>query len=357
MPWTGPNFIRHNEDYSGATVWQSDAAASILIQSVRHDYHDFDIANGIDACLNKNGANSPTANIDWGGFKTTNHGAGAAATDVAIFGQTITAASLDSGTNVLTLTRATGGDVTVDLSALAVGGSTSDFARYSNALNPFQGSAYFAGAAGVGLKNILTILDPLTLSGTTYTWFLEALTSTTSEWANTAGATFGFSGNAGAATLKVNGATVWTTASLPASTFTGVLTQTGGPYTVTGTWAINAPWTFTSPNLKLPAFLWSAGVGGTTWNAGPIDATTLAFTDPSGLSPLLYVIDAAPIAGAYLQIGPTAKRVWDQGSLRVLASGTPTGGEANNLALVLTGGTQGLWCNVSGTWTKIIAGP
>ena len=83
----------------------------------RHDTHDKDLADGIDACIHKGGQNSPTANISWGNFKITALGDGSSASDAATYGQTITGASYTTATDVLTLTRATG-DVTVDLTGL-----------------------------------------------------------------------------------------------------------------------------------------------------------------------------------------------------------------------------------------------
>lgn len=116
MPWSGGNFGRTNGTYSGAAVWQSDLGASVKIVASRHDTHDKDLADGIDACIHKGGQNSPTANISWGNFKITALGNGAAATDAATYGQTITAASWTAATDLLTLTRAVG-DLTVDLTA------------------------------------------------------------------------------------------------------------------------------------------------------------------------------------------------------------------------------------------------
>ena len=358
MPWGSGHFTQKvgpSPIFTGPTVWEQDAAAGILIEAARHDYHDQDLADGIDACLNKNGANTAAANINWGGFKITNLGNGTTATDAAAYGQVPISLTLDSGTNVLTAIKADGSVFAVDLSALAVGGSTTDFARYSNALNPFQGSAYFSGAAGVGVKNALTILDPLTSSGATYTWALSANTATSADWANTSGAVLNFSGNAGTATLKVNGSPVWTAATLPASTFTGALTQTGGPYTVTGTWAVTGPWTFTSTNLKLPGFLWSAGTGETTWTVGPDSGTELSFTDPTGLAPLIYTVDSSTVAGGYLQLGTAAKRVWDRGNLPTLLVAAPSNvtGNDGDGAFVVSGADKGVWVKVSGTWTKI----
>lgn len=80
----------------------------------RHDTHDKDLADGINDCIHKGGQNSATADISWGGYKITGLAAGTAATDAANYGQTITGASWDFATDVLTLTRAAG-NVTLDL--------------------------------------------------------------------------------------------------------------------------------------------------------------------------------------------------------------------------------------------------
>lgn len=61
MPWSGGVFTRTNGTYDGATVWASDAAASVKIQSSRHDTHDQDLANGINACVARDGSNTVTS--------------------------------------------------------------------------------------------------------------------------------------------------------------------------------------------------------------------------------------------------------------------------------------------------------
>lgn len=70
--------------------------------------------------MHKGGQNSPTADIAWGGFKITALANGAAASDAATYGQTITGFSWDVGLARITATRAAG-NLTVDLSGL--GGS------------------------------------------------------------------------------------------------------------------------------------------------------------------------------------------------------------------------------------------
>lgn len=73
MGWSGGVFTRSNGVYSGATVWAQDEAASVDIEAARHDTHDQELATGIDACLTKDGSNSPSSHLSflntalWGG--------------------------------------------------------------------------------------------------------------------------------------------------------------------------------------------------------------------------------------------------------------------------------------------------
>lgn len=104
MPWAGGTFTRTNGTYSGAAVWQSDAAAAIKIRADRHDTHDQDLAQGINNTLTKDGQNSPNQHISWGGFKITSLGNGAAAGDAVNKGQMDagdTAANANANTRVL----------------------------------------------------------------------------------------------------------------------------------------------------------------------------------------------------------------------------------------------------------------
>ena len=87
MAWAGIIVTRTNGTYSGSAVWQSDAAAAIKIRADRHDTHDQDLAQGINNCLTKDGQNSPTTNVSWGGFKITSLAAGVAAGDAVNKGQ------------------------------------------------------------------------------------------------------------------------------------------------------------------------------------------------------------------------------------------------------------------------------
>ena len=71
MGWSGGTFTRTNGTYSGASVWASDEGAGIGIEAVRQDTHDQDLAQGINACLAKDGTNSATADLALGSHKIT----------------------------------------------------------------------------------------------------------------------------------------------------------------------------------------------------------------------------------------------------------------------------------------------
>lgn len=83
MPWSGSSYTKAN----GTAGWAGDASNNIGIEAGRHDTQDTDFQDGINACLNKNGLNSPTTNLPMGGFRHTGVGNGVARTDYAAVGQ------------------------------------------------------------------------------------------------------------------------------------------------------------------------------------------------------------------------------------------------------------------------------
>ena len=87
MSWSGGTYTRTNGTYSGANVWASDEGASIGIESARHDVHDKDLADGINACLAKDGSNAATADLNLGSNKITALANGSARTHAASVGQ------------------------------------------------------------------------------------------------------------------------------------------------------------------------------------------------------------------------------------------------------------------------------
>lgn len=70
MGWSGTgSFTRTNGVNTGAALWQDDADAGTKILDTRHDTHDQDLADGIEACLAKNGENAMTGDLDLDGNK------------------------------------------------------------------------------------------------------------------------------------------------------------------------------------------------------------------------------------------------------------------------------------------------
>lgn len=62
MAWNGSGtFSRTNGTHTGSTTWVQDRDAGDEILATRHDTHDQDLADGINACLTKNNESKPTA--------------------------------------------------------------------------------------------------------------------------------------------------------------------------------------------------------------------------------------------------------------------------------------------------------
>lgn len=76
MGWSGGSYSKGNNGTGG---WVGDASLGIGIEAGRHDTQDNDFATGINQCLNKDGSNAATGNLNLGGFIPTNLAAGTAA--------------------------------------------------------------------------------------------------------------------------------------------------------------------------------------------------------------------------------------------------------------------------------------
>lgn len=73
MAWNGSGaFTRTDGVFSGATLWAQEAAVPTNILATHFDTHDYDLAQGINACLAKNGENSMTGDLNMGGKNVTN---------------------------------------------------------------------------------------------------------------------------------------------------------------------------------------------------------------------------------------------------------------------------------------------
>ena len=87
MPWSGGSFTRTNGVHTGATLWAQDRDAGTKILATRHDTHDQDLADGINATLEKSGSNAATGNLDIGSNRITALADGTAKTDAATVNQ------------------------------------------------------------------------------------------------------------------------------------------------------------------------------------------------------------------------------------------------------------------------------
>ena len=78
MPWNGSGAITLTQDF--IADYNAGPPASTITAAKMDDVLE-DLADCIEACLNRNGENQPTTNINWGGYKITNLGAATVATD------------------------------------------------------------------------------------------------------------------------------------------------------------------------------------------------------------------------------------------------------------------------------------
>lgn len=106
MPWAAGTYTKGN---AGTGGWTGDASLGIGIEAGRHDTQDNDFATGINQCLNKDGTNAATGNLNAGGFKITAMAAGTADTDAMRYGQVRDGAPvyLDTANNRLGVGTAT----------------------------------------------------------------------------------------------------------------------------------------------------------------------------------------------------------------------------------------------------------
>jgi microcystin-dependent protein len=111
-PWSGsaPNqtFTRTDGTRTGPETWKEANSADIGILSAAHDTHDEDLADGVEACLKKDGGNQPTAAMPWNNQRITGYGTPAARTDAQrvdkVQDSVHTYAGESSGTDTITAT-------------------------------------------------------------------------------------------------------------------------------------------------------------------------------------------------------------------------------------------------------------
>lgn len=153
MAWSGGNYTKGNNATGG---WVGDASLGIGIEAGRHDTQDNDFATGINQCLNKDGSNAATGNLNLGGNKLTNVAVGTASTDGITLGQAQAGISTSGTALDITNTRfsadAVGPQFAIQKSRGAAVG-TNTIVSSGDSL----GAIYFRGANGTSYTNAAII--------------------------------------------------------------------------------------------------------------------------------------------------------------------------------------------------------
>lgn len=122
MAWSGGVYTRAGTVHTGSTVWVDSAGdGDATISSSEHDDHDQDLADGINQCLNKDGSNAWTGDLDAGSFHITSLAAGTATGDSGRWDEDVSGVSLD-GTTLHIEYNGSKADVTVDLASVGSSG-------------------------------------------------------------------------------------------------------------------------------------------------------------------------------------------------------------------------------------------
>lgn len=146
MPWTGGVYSKANNATGG---WVGDATAGIGIEATRHDTQDNDFTTGITSCLNKDGSNAATGNLNLGNFKLTNLGSGSASTDSVTFGQVTSGVNVINTTTSVSFTQCTN-DTAGAAITLRKNRSATTVGNTIVAANDELGKIFFQGANGSG---------------------------------------------------------------------------------------------------------------------------------------------------------------------------------------------------------------
>lgn len=122
MGWSGGTYTRQGAVHSGSELWQDSAGdGDATISSSEHDTHDEDLASGINACLNKDGSNAMTGDMNAGSNVITLLAAGAATGNSGRWDEDVSGVSLD-GTTLHIEYNGAKADVTVDLASVGSSG-------------------------------------------------------------------------------------------------------------------------------------------------------------------------------------------------------------------------------------------
>jgi hypothetical protein len=169
MVWSGGNYTKGNNATGG---WVGDASLGIGIEAGRHDTQDDDFATGINQCLNKDGSNAATGNLNDGGFRHTNLGAATARTDAPQVAQVQDGDFIWLGTTSGTATAQTA-SATPAITAYKAGQKFRMKVGTSLGSTGSTATAHTININGVGAKNIVNNED--STNPTIGTWIAGAI--------------------------------------------------------------------------------------------------------------------------------------------------------------------------------------
>lgn len=188
MAWSGGSYSKGN---AGTGGWAGDANLGTGIEAGRHDTQDNDFQDGINNCVAKDGQNSMIADLNLGGYKPVNLGAGTAAapaicagndTNTGIFSPA--ADNIGIATNGVERVRIdSSGNVGIGISTpgftLDVQSTTANLVatRFSADTNPSQLILRKSRGASVGTNTIVSANDSvggLYFQGANGTGFTDA---------------------------------------------------------------------------------------------------------------------------------------------------------------------------------------
>lgn len=132
MSWSGGVYTKGN---AGSGGWAGDAASGIGIEAGRHDTQDNDFATGINQCLNKDGSNAATGNLNLNSNKITNLANASASGDAMAYGQIRngTPLYLDTTNNRLGIgTTTPGANLAIDNNTTVQGSYGALITQFSN---------------------------------------------------------------------------------------------------------------------------------------------------------------------------------------------------------------------------------
>lgn len=170
MVWSGGNYTKGNNSTGG---WVGDASLGIGIEAGRHDTQDNDFATGINQCLNKDGSNSATGNLNLGGTnRIVNLGDATTRTDGAKVSQVQDGDYLWLGTTAGTATAQTA-SATPAITAYKAGQKFRMKVGTSLGSTGSTATAHTININGVGAKNIVNNED--STNPTIGTWIAGAI--------------------------------------------------------------------------------------------------------------------------------------------------------------------------------------